>query len=142
MLLSNANARPTLFRPLPFSLKLFLQAYLALIRMDLKMSCRGFASVHQVVKRIAVETKRANTHSEEAVCRAVDLACVLYFKQVLCLQRAATTTCLLRRLGISAEMVIGIQQCPFRAHAWVEIAGRVVNDKLYTSELYMVMDRC
>src|SRR6267142_2468310 len=29
-------------------------------------------------------------------------------------------------------MVIGAQQMPFKAHAWVEVDGRVVNDKPYT----------
>jgi hypothetical protein len=41
-----------------------------------------------------------------------------------------------------AELVIGVQPCPYRAHAWVELSGRVVNDKSYTSEMYTVIDRC
>ncbi len=126
----------------PFSFLLFLRAYLALVRMDLQLACRGFASVHWAVKQLAVESQSTDAGTEECVCYAVDLACVLYFKQVLCLQRAATTTYLLRRNGVPAEMVIGVQQCPFRAHAWVEVTGRVVNDKPYMSELYTVMDRC
>jgi hypothetical protein len=39
-------------------------------------------------------------------------------------------------------MMIGAQQTPFKAHAWVEVGGRVVNDKPYTSEMYAVLDRC
>jgi hypothetical protein len=39
-------------------------------------------------------------------------------------------------------MVIGAQQMPFKAHAWVEVAGQVVNDKPYTPEMYAVLDRC
>lgn len=126
----------------PFSFLLFLRAYLVLLRMDLQLACRGFASVHQAVKQLAVESQSTDARTEQAVCRAVDLACVLYFKQVLCLQRAAATTYLLRNSGIPAEMVIGVQQCPFRAHAWVEVAGRVANDKPYIAKLYAVMDRC
>ncbi len=126
----------------PFSFLFFLRAYFALIRMELLLACRGFASVHRAVKQLAVESKSADARTEEAVCRAVDLACVFYFKQVLCLQRAVATTYLLRRNGVPAEMVIGVQQCPFRAHAWVEVAGSVVNDKPYTSELYTVIDKC
>jgi hypothetical protein len=72
----------------------------------------------------------------------MDIACAFYFKQVLCLQRAAATTILLRQYGVPAEMVIGTQLCPFRAHAWVEVAGRVANDKPYTADLYRVLDRC
>ena len=34
------------------------------------------------------------------------------------------------------------QQMPFKAHAWVEVEDRVVNDKPYTPEMYAVLDRC
>jgi hypothetical protein len=59
----------------------------------------------------------------------------------LCLQRSAATACLLKRCGIPAQMVIGAQQMPFKAHAWVEVDGRVVNDKPYMTEIYAVLDR-
>jgi hypothetical protein len=39
-------------------------------------------------------------------------------------------------------MVIGVQPLPFSAHAWVEVEGIVVNDKLYTPGLYSVLSRC
>lgn len=138
------NTQRREFRPdnKPFSFPLLLRAFLALVRMDLRLTRRGFASLHEVVKQIPLKSRGASAPSEGCVCQAVDLACALYFKQVLCLQRSAAATDLLRRYGIPAEMVIGVQQCPFRAHAWVEVAGKVINDKPYTSELYTVMDRC
>ena len=43
---------------------------------------------------------------------------------------------------VPAQMVIGSQQMPFRSHAWVEVEGRVVNDKPYMREMYAVLDRC
>jgi hypothetical protein len=78
----------------------------------------------------------------EQTCAAVDMACIWYWKEALCLQRSAATACLLKRNGVPAQMVIGAQQMPFRAHAWVEVEGRVVNDKPYTPEMYAVLDRC
>jgi hypothetical protein len=72
----------------------------------------------------------------------IDLACLWYPKRVLCLHRSAATACLLRKYGVPAEMVLGVQQLPFRAHAWVEVAGRTVNDRPYVNELYLVLDRC
>jgi transglutaminase superfamily protein len=72
----------------------------------------------------------------------MDLACVLYFKRVLCLQRSAATTLLLRRYGWRAEMVTGVQILPFASHAWVEIEGTVVNDKPYMLDIYQVLERC
>jgi hypothetical protein len=78
----------------------------------------------------------------DKVCSAVDVACIWYWKQVLCLQRSAAAACLLRDNGVPAELVIGAQRMPFHAHAWVEVQGRVVNDKSYTNEMYAVLDRC
>ena len=78
----------------------------------------------------------------ERICSAVDMACIWYWKEALCLQRSAATVCLLKQAWMRAQMVIGAQQLPFRAHAWVEVDGRVVNDKSYTPEIYAVLDRC
>jgi len=39
-------------------------------------------------------------------------------------------------------MVIGAQKLPFKAHAWVEIGGQVINDKPYLPKLYGILDRC
>jgi len=70
------------------------------------------------------------------------MACIWYWKEALCLQRSAATACLLKKYGVPAQLVFGAQQMPFKAHAWVEVDGRVVNDKPYTSEMYAVLDRC
>jgi hypothetical protein len=125
-----------------FSFPFLLHAYLALLRVDIQLRLHGFAFVHSAVKNFALGGNPARARTLEAVCRAVDVACVFYFKEVMCLQRSAATTCLLRGSGIPAEMVIGVQQWPFRAHAWVEVEGRIVNDRPYISDIYGVLDRC
>jgi len=80
--------------------------------------------------------------STERICSAVDVACIWYWKKVRCLQRSAATACLLKRYGVPAQMMIGAQQMPFKAHAWVEVDAMVVNDKPYMREMYSVLDRC
>jgi len=70
------------------------------------------------------------------------LVCIWYWKEVRCLQRSAVTACMLRRYGVTAQMVIGAQQLPFKAHAWVEVDGCVVSDRPYMQEMYLVLDRC
>ena len=72
---------------------------------------------------------------------AVDIACIWYWKQVLCLQRSAAITCLLRELGVPAQLVIGAQQIPFRAHAWVEVNGRVIHERSDVHAIFAVLDR-
>jgi hypothetical protein len=125
---------------------LVILAYLQLLSIDFELAFRGFAAAHgkvrkSKVRRFSTARGRCPPGADE-LCHAVDLACVFYFKKVLCLERSAATAILLRDAGHSAELVIGVRLCPFRAHAWVEIAGLVVNDKPYTSSLYQVMERC
>jgi hypothetical protein len=120
---------------------LVLRAYLELIRFQVYLTGEDFASLYNFVRRYQV--KKVNSrNSTERICAAVDVASIWYWKQVLCLQRSAATTCLLKANGITAAMIIGGQQMPFKAHAWVEVDGRVVNDKPYMREMYAVLDQC
>jgi len=124
------------------SLLLFLKAYRELLKVDIQLHGRGFAAVHAGVKKLTAAGQQADPDACAEICHAVDVACVFYFKEVQCLQRSAATVRLLRRQGVPAELVTGVQQWPFRAHAWVEIAGRVVNDKPHITEGFLVIDRC
>ena len=119
---------------------LVLNAYLKLIQFDLYLARGNFAALYDKVRNYPVGALAPNTI--EDLCSAVNIACIWYWKEALCLQRSAATACLLKKYGVTAQMVIGAQQMPFKAHAWVEVEGRVVNDKPYTPEMYQVLDRC
>lgn len=121
---------------------LVLKAYLQLIRFDWYLTRRDFAALYDKVRKQPALDSAKRSHSIDQICLAVDTACIWYWKQALCLQRSAATACLLKRYGFDAEMVIGAQQMPFKAHAWVEVDRCVVNDKPYTPEMYAVLDRC
>lgn len=121
---------------------LVLTAYLKLIHFDLYVTRGNFAALYDKVRKYPVGRRRPGLDAVERACSAIDMACIWYWKEVLCLQRSAATACLLKKYGIRAQMVIGAQQRPFKAHAWVEVHGRVVNDKPYTPEMYGVLDRC
>lgn len=121
---------------------LFYQAYRQLVRFEICLRRGNFQGLCDRVRNCPLGRKPPQTRIIEQISSAVDLASIWYPKQVLCLQRSAATACLLKAHGVHAQMVIGAQQLPFRAHAWVEVAGRVVNDKPYTPEIYAVLDRC
>lgn len=72
---------------------------------------------------------------------AVDLACVWYWRSPACLQRSTVLARLLRRAGIAAEVVIGIQQFPFKSHAWVVVDGIPANERRRVGEVYSEIDR-
>ena len=121
---------------------LAVRAYSRLIQFDFYLARDNFEALYQKVRRFPLRDRQAEPGAVERVCVAVDMACIWYWKEVLCLQRSAATACLLKQLGIPAQLVIGAQQMPFKAHAWVEVEGRVVNDKPYMAEIYGVLDRC
>jgi len=121
---------------------LALQAYLKLIHFEFYVTRGDFAALYNEVRSCPIRRAVRCPGAVVKVCAAVDMACIWYWKEVLCLQRSAATACLLKCHGVPAQMVIGAQQMPFKAHAWVEVNGRVVNDTPYTRELYAVLDRC
>jgi hypothetical protein len=121
---------------------LLLKAYLKLIHFDFYLARGNFAALYDKVRNYRVGKRVPAPGAVDRICSAIDIACIWYWKEALCLQRSAATACLLKEFGVPAQMVIGAQQMPFKAHAWVEVNGRVVNDKPYTPEIYGVLDRC
>jgi hypothetical protein len=121
---------------------LVLKAYLKLVYFDLYLTRGNFAALYDKVRTYPIGGKTASSDVIERICTAVDMACIWYWKEALCLQRSAAAACLLRKYGVPAQLVIGAQQMPFKAHAWVEVGGLVVNDKPYMQEMYAVLDRC
>src|SRR6266481_1728803 len=121
---------------------LVLKAYLKLIHFDLYLTGGNFAALYDKVREYSIGKQAPAPGAVERICAAMDMACIWYWKEALCLHRSAATACLLKKYGVPAQLVIGAQQTPFKAHAWVEVVGRVVNDKPYTPEMYAVLDRC
>ena len=118
-----------------------LRAYFRLIRFQRYLKRRGFELLYNTV-RAWPKAQYANSTAIEDICYAVDMACIWYWKEVSCLSRSAVTASFLKQVGVPAELVFGAQQLPYRAHAWVEVDGKVVNDKPYMRELYTVVDHC
>ena len=121
---------------------LFLEAYWKLLLFDFHIARDDFAGLYGRIRNVPVAGKAPSCEAAERICAAVDFACIWYWKEALCLQRSAAAASLLKQHGIAAELVIGAQQMPFKAHAWVEVDGQVVNDKPYMAEMYQVLDRC
>lgn len=106
------------------------------------MRFREFRRLHSTVRAEPVRHVSGHRLESTVISRAIDLACVFYYKRVLCLQRSAALAVLLRRHGQRAELVIGAQLVPFHSHAWVEVGNQVVNDKPYIGATFQVLERC
>jgi hypothetical protein len=121
---------------------LFLQSLFMLLAYDTLSGLCRFQTIHRMVRGWKVNDKTAGSGVIERVCMAVNYACVWYPKQAFCLQRSFVTAYLLRRHGVAAEMVLGAQKLPFKAHAWVEVDGRPINERSNVRATYAVWDRC
>lgn len=126
-------------RLVPF---IFVRAFVGLLAFDVLGLGRNFAKMHRFVSGCNVTPGTPSAKTVEMVCESVNYACVWYLKRVLCLQRSAVTTCLLRNCGVPAKMVIGAQTVPFKAHAWTEVDGRAINERRDVRKGYQVLERC
>jgi hypothetical protein len=106
-----------------------LVAFLGLLGFDLMLRLRGFNDLITKVESWPIANTRTKDREVSRRVRAmVDRAQIYYPKKAMCLQHSAVVTCLLRRRGVAAEMILAAQEFPPKAHAWVEVAGEVVND--------------
>lgn len=122
---------------------LILKSYLLLVRVDVTLRRHGFKRLYDAIREQSTGgVAEGERIPYEHLCHAMDLACVFYPKTVLCLQRSAAAVFLLRRYGWPVKFVTGCAIETFENHAWVELAGQVVNDKPYMHEMYQVLDCC
>ena len=123
---------------------LFFQALFLLLTYDILSGLCRFQTIYSMVRGWKVNNKidGSDIIDIDKVFMAVNYACVWYPKQTLCLQRSFVTTYLLRKHGVAAQMVLGAQKLPFKAHAWVEVDGRAVNERSDVQATYAVWDKC
>jgi hypothetical protein len=127
---------------------LFINAYTVaalflLLTADGILKLGGFNSLHRTVRQWALAVKKQPDSSKIVMaCAAVNRACTWHPKRALCLQRAAVLVCLLRSLGVPAEMMIGVHKMPFYGHAWAEVDGIVVNDHENAQKFFQTLSRC
>jgi hypothetical protein len=119
---------------------LFLRAYWKLIHFDRYLAKGEFVKLRKAVCICRPNRSGLGQADIDRILHAVDMACIWYWKEVLCLQRSATLACLLKEGGVAAQLIVGVQQLPFKAHAWVEVNGQAVSDKPYMRDLYTVLD--
>ena len=117
-------------------------AFIGLLAFDLLLKLAGFQALIKKVESWPTATPRT---VDPTICQRVrsmvDRAQTYYPKKAMCLQHSAVVTCLLRRRGVPAEMVLAAQEFPPKAHAWAEVAGEVVNDKDSVRNEYLVLRR-
>lgn len=127
---------------LSFSPRETFSAFVGLLAFDLLLKFGGFQRLIRRVEHWPIASRRT---SDREICRRVrgmvDRAQMYYPKKAMCLQHSAVVTCLLRRRGVPAEMVVAAQTFPPKAHAWAEVAGEVVSDSPNVKTKYRELRR-
>ena len=112
-------------------------AFLGLLAFDLMLRVRGFNSL---ITRVETWPTASQPPRDPEITRRVramvDRAQMYYPKKAMCLQHSAVVTCLLRRRGVPAQMILAAQEFPPKAHAWVEVENEVVNDSAEVKTKY------
>ena len=106
---------------------LITQSLLQLFMLEPSLVIDRYEQLCEMVSRMPTR-QRSRRPDLTRICIAYRYALIAYPKPVVCLQRSAALTRLLRSLGFPAEMVIGLRSLPFQTHAWVELDGAVVDD--------------
>ena len=80
--------------------------------------------------------------SAKRLAQLVDIASRRGPYNATCLRQSLVLWWLLRRRGLAAELCIGVAKEgeQVRAHAWVELAGRVINDRATVADDYAVYE--
>ena len=121
---------------------LFFFSLLGLFAFDLLGFGRNFSKARRFLRRGITAERTCREEVITGVCQAVNLAAIWYPKQVRCPQRSVVTTTLLRRYGVPAHMAVGVQNIPFKAHAWTEVNGKAINERNDVQKIYSVWERC
>lgn len=74
----------------------------------------------------------------DSVARGVVTAAVFCPGRVECLEQSLALYWILRRRGVPADLVFGVQTMPFGAHAWVEYRGEPINEERERLRQYAV----
>lgn len=115
-----------------------LTGFIGLLAFDLLLKFRGFQSlINKVEHWPTAEPRTTDLDTCRRVRAMVDRAQMYYPKKAMCLQHSAVVTCLLRRRGVPAEMILAAQEFPPKGHAWVEVAGTVVNENQNVQTRYL-----
>jgi hypothetical protein len=125
-----------------FSKRETLSAFVGLLAFDLLLKFAGFQSLIRRVENWPIaEPRRTDPEICKRVRGMVDRAQMYYPKKAMCLQHSAVVTCLLRRRGVPAEMVLAAQEFPPKAHAWAEVMNQVVSDSPRVKSKYRELRR-
>lgn len=128
---NRADARHSATPSGEFSPSSFLRCTVVIAVIKFRLAMQGFSRTVRWIRRQVDDvpvTEHAGTKAVRAEEYRVAMAAALYPGRAQCLERSLALYLLLRRRGVAVRYRQGVQPFPFKAHAWVEYRGEVIND--------------
>lgn len=121
-----------------------LKCYLSLIKVHFCLKFFGFYGLIKMIKRHRPSSReqqmQPNAQDLENLSDNLNKACLLFPKKIKCLEWAASFVLLSLSHKWPCNLVIGVQNFPFLAHAWVEYNDEVIFDnKLLPAHLSIIL---
>jgi len=113
-----------------FDFPLVLRALFALMSAH-RMVSKGFSSFADKLDRQLSDAKRdsgSKTANLAEIAAAMEWARLLFPFEAKCLPISIATARLARSFGIEANVVVGVQALPLKAHAWAQVGDGLIND--------------
>ncbi len=127
-----------------------MQALVLLPLTTVALRLLGFRRWHAALARLAplrsspaIKLAPSSAQYAQLTTRMVQAASREGLRRANCLEQSIALWWLLRRQGISSELRIGVCKTDdgVAAHAWVELAGAVLNDAQDVHQHYAAFDR-
>ena len=108
-----------------------IKAFFELAKTHRTMKRGGINGILDAIKKNQANHTNPYQPTDQEVGKlaaAIDAASLLYPKKTFCLAWASTFVLLALQKNWSCNLAIGIQTNPFYAHAWAQMAGKVIHD--------------
>jgi hypothetical protein len=109
----------------------YLKCAAVIAAIKFRLAMQGFDRTIRWIRR-QIDGVPVTEHAAMEAVRAeecgVAMAAALYPGRAQCLERSLALYLLLRRRGVAVRYRQGVQPFPFKAHAWIEYQGEVIND--------------
>jgi transglutaminase superfamily protein len=109
----------------------FIDGALALLIIRSMLVTLGFPRTFRILERRALRVVgdvEPDLQTMETAARTVLAAAVMIPGRIECLEQSLALWYLLRCRGVGVEIVFGMRQYPFGAHAWVSYRGEPLNE--------------
>ncbi len=123
---------------------LLLQAFILLPLVAFSLQVWGLQQTQivltQLCQSVIFNSSERQINQAKKITRIVEMAARYSLLWSNCLKKSLVLWFLLRRQGILSQLRIGVQRDngEFKAHAWIEYSGMVLNDSPYVHQEFAV----